>query len=175
MRILTSILRSERAMWISGRPRSINGWTEYFVELVAKTPPIHYTSPLGLLKLDKRPGRLLDYLRYKFVDHNHHMTFVEHIVYFWPEWHHLRPNKAKLLFFFFHKERLFNMKSCCRRQIPFSARTLLFCPRKGAFWRGQWPRVVIIIPLHSKSLYETFSLCKQNRGNVWKAACKRKS
>ena len=34
------------------------------------------------------------------------MTFVEHIVYLWPEWHHLRPNKAKLLFFF-HKERLF--------------------------------------------------------------------
>ena len=41
MRILTSKLRSERAMWISGRPRSIKGWTEYFVELIAKTPPIH--------------------------------------------------------------------------------------------------------------------------------------
>ena len=31
------------------------------------------------------------------------------------------------------QERLFNMKSCCGLQIPFTARTLSFGPRKGAF------------------------------------------
>ena len=45
-----------------------------------------------------------------------------------------RPNRTNL----FHKERLFNMKSCCGLQIPFTARTLPFAPRKGAFWRGQF-------------------------------------
>ena len=55
-----------------------------------------------------------------------------------------RPNRTNL----FHKARLFNMKSCCELQIPFTARTLPFGPRKGAFQRGQfviWPRVVIVI------------------------------
>ena len=33
---------------------------------------------------------------------------------------HTRPNRTNL----FRKERLFNMKSCCRLQIPFSAHTL---------------------------------------------------
>ena len=42
------------------------------------------------------------------------------------------------------------MKSCCGLQIPFTALTLPFGQRKGAFYfqRGQfviWPRVVIII------------------------------
>ena len=40
-----------------------------------------------------------------------------------------RPNRTNV----FHKERLFNMKSCCGLQIPFTARTLPFGPRKGAF------------------------------------------
>ena len=40
-----------------------------------------------------------------------------------------RPNRTNL----FHAERLFNMKSCCGLQIPFTARTLSFGPRKGAF------------------------------------------
>ena len=40
-----------------------------------------------------------------------------------------RPNRTNL----FHKERLFNMKSCCGLQIPFTARTSPFGPRKGAF------------------------------------------
>jgi len=39
------------------------------------------------------------------------------------------PNRTNL----FHEERLFNMKSCCGLQIPFTARTLSFGPRKGAF------------------------------------------
>ena len=81
------------------------------------------------------------------------MTFGGHIVYLWPGKRHLhpdstrhtnklyarqkscdyqyykytRPNRTNL----FHKERLFNMKSCCRLQIPFTARTLPFGPRKG--------------------------------------------
>ena len=33
----------------------------------------------------------------------------------------------------FHKKRLFNMKSCCGLQIPFTARSLPFGPRKGVF------------------------------------------
>ena len=33
----------------------------------------------------------------------------------------------------FHKERLFNMKSCCGLQIPFTAHTLPFGPRKERF------------------------------------------
>ena len=31
------------------------------------------------------------------------------------------------------QERLFNMKSCCGLQIPFTARALPFGPQKGAF------------------------------------------
>ena len=42
---------------------------------------------------------------------------------------HTRPNRTNI----FHKERLFNTKSCCRLQIPFTARTLQFVPRKGVF------------------------------------------
>ena len=56
-----------------------------------------------------------------------------------------RSNRTNL----FHKERLLNMKSsCCGLQIPFTAQTLSFGPRKRAFQRGQfviWPHVVIII------------------------------
>ena len=33
----------------------------------------------------------------------------------------------------FDKERLFNMKSCCGLQIPFTARTLLYGQRREAF------------------------------------------
>ena len=102
------------------------------------------------------------------------MTFVRHIVYLWPEQHHLRPSRARVQMTLqgaqknylpnkshviiiiinaqgqiiqigenvFQQERLFNMKSCCRQQIPFTAHTLPF----RAFQRGQfviWPRVVI--------------------------------
>ena len=42
---------------------------------------------------------------------------------------YIRPNRTNL----FHKGRIFNMKSCCGLQIPFTARTLPFGPRKGAF------------------------------------------
>ena len=55
-----------------------------------------------------------------------------------------RPNRANV----FHKERLFNMKSCCGLQIPFTDCTLPFGQQKGAFYRWQfviWTRVVIII------------------------------
>ena len=40
-----------------------------------------------------------------------------------------KPNRRHL----FHKDRLFNMKSCCGLQIPFTTRTLPFGRRKGAF------------------------------------------
>ena len=40
-----------------------------------------------------------------------------------------RPNRTNV----FHKERLFNMKSCCGLQIPFTDYTLPLGPRKGAF------------------------------------------
>ena len=44
-------------------------------------------------------------------------------------YHYIRPSRTKL----FHKGRMFNVKSCCGLQIPFTARTLPFSPRKGAF------------------------------------------
>ena len=40
-----------------------------------------------------------------------------------------RPNRTNV----FHKERLFNMKSCCGLQIPFTDCTLPFGSRKKAF------------------------------------------
>ena len=40
-----------------------------------------------------------------------------------------RPNRTNV----FHKERLFNMKSCCGLQMPFTDYTLPLGPRKGAF------------------------------------------
>ena len=42
---------------------------------------------------------------------------------------YIRPNRTNL----FHKGRMFIMKSCCGLQIPFTACTLPFGPRKGAF------------------------------------------
>ena len=94
------------------------------------------------------------------------MTFAGHIVYLCPEQHHLndatrdtnklyvrqkscdyhyyqytRPNRTNS----FHRERLFNMKSCCGLQIPFTARTLPFGPRfrEGSLSLGH-ARVVIM-------------------------------
>ena len=49
-------------------------------------------------------------------------------------------------------------------QIPFTARTLPFGPRKGAFQRWQfvnWPRVVIIMPLNYKLPVPTTFFHKQ--------------
>ena len=96
------------------------------------------------------------------------MTFGGHIDYLWSEganyasgteinympdksqsydyhyYQYRRPNRTSL----FHKDRLFNMKSCCGLQIPFTARTLPFGYRKYAFQRAQfviWLRVVITI------------------------------
>ena len=43
-----------------------------------------------------------------------------------------RPNRANV----FHKERLFNMKSCCGLQIPFTDCTLPFGPQKMRFREG---------------------------------------
>ena len=77
----------------------------------------------------------------------------------WPEKHHFRPERsdgandatyrdtnklyARQMSCDYHyyqytrpnlfQERLFNMKSCCRLQIPFTVRTLSFGPPKGAF------------------------------------------
>ena len=42
---------------------------------------------------------------------------------------YIRPSRTNL----FHMGRMFNMKSCCGLQIPFTAGTLPFGPRKGAF------------------------------------------
>ena len=42
------------------------------------------------------------------------------------------PNRANV----FHKERLFNMKSCCGLQIPFTDCTLPFGPQKMRFREG---------------------------------------
>ena len=56
---------------------------------------------------------------------------------------YIRTNRTNL----FHMGRMFNMKSCCGRTLPFG-------PRKGAFQRGQfviWPRVVIIMIVNVKS------------------------
>ena len=68
-----------------------------------------------------------------------------------------KPNRRHL----FHKERLFNMKSCCGLQIPFTTRTLPFGRRKGAFQRGQfviWSRAVIIIYVIDQASGEVGSL-----------------
>ena len=62
---------------------------------------------------------------------------------------YIRPNRTNL----FHNGRMFNMRSSCGLQIPFTARTWPFGPQKGAFWRGQfviWPRVVIIMIVNVK-------------------------
>ena len=40
-----------------------------------------------------------------------------------------RPNRTNV----FHKEKLFDKKSCCGFQIPFTDCTSPFGPRKGAF------------------------------------------
>ena len=52
--------------------------------------------------------------------------FVARVASFAPERSDTRPNRTNL----FHKERLFNLKSCCRLQTLFRARTLPFGPRK---------------------------------------------
>ena len=65
----------ERAIWFSKRPRRINWWPlDVFAESILFllsllqlwewTPPIYQTPLLGTLKLDRRPGRLLDHLQY---------------------------------------------------------------------------------------------------------------
>ena len=55
----------------------------------------------------------------------------------------------------FHMGRMFNMKSCCGRTLPFG-------PRKGAFQRGQfviWPPVVIIMIVNVTFLKAGYLVC----------------
>ena len=57
-------------------------------------------------------GTQINYMRQKSCD-SHYYQYT-------------RPNRTNL----FHKEKLFNMKSCGGLQIPFTVRTLPFGPRK---------------------------------------------
>ena len=64
---------------------------------------------------------------------------------------YIRTNHTNL----FHMGRMFNMKSCCGRTLPFG-------PRKGAFQRGQfviWPPVVIIMIVNVTFLKAGYLVC----------------
>ena len=64
---------------------------------------------------------------------------------------YIRTNHTNL----FHMGRMFNMKSCCGRTLPFG-------PRKGAFQRGPfviWPPVVIIMIVNVTFLKAGYLVC----------------
>ena len=84
----------------------------------------------GKIAVFRIGGRLWEVVAYEeVVAHGGSTVYARQRSCDYHYYQYTRPNRTNV----FHKERLFNTKSCCGLQIPFTDCTLPFGQRKGAF------------------------------------------